>query len=493
MKKALLIVLDGWGIAPKNKHNAITQASTPFYDELTKHHRVVKLHAHGTHVGLLPGYIGNSEVGHLHLGAGRPVKQDLTRIFDAIKDGSFYQNKPLTRAMKNATKNALHLIGLISDGGVHSHLGHLKALLTMAKQHGIERVYVHAILDGRDVPPKSAKQYLAKVDNMLKKDWHIATIMGRYYAMDRDQRWNRTRQAYNAIVNNKGKAFDTWQDALKDSYKNKETDEFVKPRIITPAPVQDGDSVIFFNFRNDRAKQLTHAFTKKRFTNFKRDKKQTHFVCFTQYAKDIDAPVAFPPVKLNNTLGEVISKKGLKQYRLAETEKWAHVTFFFNGLTDKQFPKEDRKLIHSPNVTTYDKTPAMSAKKLAKNACAILHDETYPFVLVNFANADMVGHTGNFKQTVKAISALDHCLSRVVSAAQAHNYAIIITADHGNAEQMRYPDGSPCTAHTTNPVPCIIIDGTPKRKTGSLYDIAPTILNIMDIPKPKEMTGKSLT
>lgn len=491
----ILIVLDGWGIAPASKTNAITRARTPYYDSLLKAYPHCTLSAHGKHVGLPPGYIGNSEVGHLHLGAGRPVKQDLARIFDAIKDGSFSKNRALTKALKNAKNSQLHLIGLVSDGGVHSHVDHLIALLKMAKQHKFKHVNVHAILDGRDTPPQSAKKYLRKVEKHLQKGWRIATIMGRYYAMDRDQRWQRTKKAYDAIVNNKGKQYDDWKDALQAAYNRGETDEFVTPSVLSQATVQDGDAAIFFNFRNDRAKQLTKAFVQKRFPHFTRDKKNVHFVCFTQYAQELNAPVAFPPHKLKNTLGEIVSRKGLRQLRLAETEKWAHVTFFFNGLTDKQFRKEDRKLIPSPKVSTYDKTPHMSAPKIAAKAVETIKKRQHAFILINFANADMVGHTGKLGKTIQAVQTIDSCLKQLVPEARKHGYDVIVTADHGNAEKMAYPDGSPCTAHTTSPVPCILVSDKKmkKHKNAGLYDIAPTVLSLLGIKQPKEMTGTSFT
>jgi len=493
--KTLLIVLDGWGVAPKGKTNAITKAKTPFFDELWQNTHA-ELRADGKHVGLLPGYIGNSEVGHLHLGAGRLVEQDLKRIFNAIKDGSFFENSVLVRAMKNAAKKnrALHLLGLVSDGGVHSHIEHLFALIKMAKQYKVSQIYVHAILDGRDVPPKSAATYLKQVAKKLPKNSSIATIMGRFYAMDRDNRWKREHKAYDAMVNGKGRTYETWQDALDDAYAQGETDEFVMPSIIdSEGMVREGDSIVFFNFRSDRAREITRAFVEGEFSGFKRKQiLDLTFVCLTQYDENIDAPVAFKPINLKNTLGEVVAKKKLKQFRLAETEKWAHVTFFFNGLCGRVFDGEDRLLIPSPKVKTYEQTPAMSAPKIAKQARKALDTENYSFVLINFANADMVGHTGDLKATVDAVETLDNCLGDVVRAAREHDYAVIITADHGNAEQMRYPDGTICTAHTTNHVPCIILGATLKRKKGFLYDVAPTVLTLLGIKQPKEMTGRSL-
>jgi len=474
MKPLILIVMDGWGIARPGRGNAITRAKPKFFNQLWGKYPHCKLKAHGKYVGLLPGYIGNSQVGHLTIGAGRLVKQDLTRISDAIKNRSFYKNKVLKNAMKTKT---LHLIGLLSDAGVHSHIDHLLALVKMTKK--VEQVYIHCILDGRDTPPKSAAKYLRILERKLPKNCKISTIMGRYYAMDRDNRWNRTKKAHSAITKCSGYAYNNWKAALEAAYKRGESDEFVKPTIIAHSKIGKKDSIIFFNFRNDRAKQLTQLFTKTK----------KRFVAFTEYYKNIKAEVAFPPVKLKNTLGEVLANNKLKQFRLAETEKWAHATFFFNGLTDKKFRQEKRMLIASPKVATYDKKPEMSANKIKKKAIDTIKNKKYPFIFVNFANADMVGHTGMISKTIKAVKTVDKCLQEIVEAAKDYN--IIITSDHGNAEKMLYSDGSICTAHTTNKVPCIII-GSKIKRNGSLYDIAPTVLKLMGIKKPKEMTGKSL-
>ncbi|RMD57806.1 2,3-bisphosphoglycerate-independent phosphoglycerate mutase [Candidatus Woesearchaeota archaeon] len=494
MNKVILIVLDGWGIARAGRGNAITRANPKYFEKLKKNNIYTQLNASGKYVGLLKGYIGNSEVGHLHLGAGKLVKQDLVRIHESIDDGTFFRNPVLKKAMNVGKAHALHLIGLVSDAGVHSHIKHLYALLKMAKALRVKNTYVHAILDGRDTPPKSAKKYLEALE---KKGARIATIQGRYYAMDRDERWRREKRAYDALVRGKGPKYPTWQEALKKAYSRGETDEFVLPSIIDPSGrIKDGDSAILFNFRADRARQLTHSFTDKRFTKFKREPIKVHFVCMTNYDKTIKAPVAFKQQHLKNTLGEVISKAGKRQLRLAETEKWAHVTFFFNGLTDKKFPKEDRKLIPSPRISTYDKKPEMSAHEITQEAKKSISKDKYEFILINYANADMVGHTGKLRPTIKAVRVVDECLSDLVPFAKRRGYNIIITADHGNAERKRYPDGSISTAHTTNKVPCIIVSGQNIRmsfvKNPALYNIAPTVLKLMGLKAPKEMDKPAL-
>lgn len=493
MKQACLIVLDGWGIAPPGPGNAITLARPRHIETLWNDNPHTMLDASGTAVGLLPGYIGNSEVGHLHLGAGRLIKQDLARIMDAIKDGSFFRNKVLVGAMKRKT---VHLLGLVSDGGVHSHIQHLFALIKMAYRQKVQQVYVHAITDGRDVPPKSALKYLRQVEKELakySKDWKIATVLGRYYAMDRDNRWNREHKAYAAMVEGEGHRHRTAEAAVLEAYKRGETDEFVYPTVVDPSGlVKKGDSIIFFNFRSDRARELTRAFVQGRFNKFKRKKIiNLRFVCLTQYDPSIKAPVAYPPIHISDTLGEVISKHRLRQFRLAETEKWAHVTYFFNGLSGKIFNGENRLLIPSPKVATYDKKPEMSAYAITKKAIELLNSKKYAFILINFANPDMVGHTGKIPETVSAIKTVDECVAYVIATAQNNGYDVIVTADHGNAEQKLYPDGSICTAHTTNKVPFIIISSGKHRlrkiKRPAIYHVAPTILQLMGIPRPKEM------
>lgn len=493
MKPACLIVLDGWGIAPPGPGNAVTLARPRHIDTLWNDNPHTMLDASGTAVGLLPGYIGNSEVGHLHLGAGRLVKQDMTRIFESIKDGSFFKNKVLISAMKH---KRVHLLGLISDAGVHSHIQHLFALLKLAHKCKVKEVYVHAITDGRDVAPKSALKYIKMVEKELakySKDWKIATVLGRYYAMDRDNRWNREHKAYDAMVNGEGHHHKTPETAVLEAYKRGESDEFATPTVIDEKGlVKPGDSIIFWNFRSDRARQIIKAFVQGKFNKFKRKKLiNLHFVCLTQYDPDIKAPVAFQPVYVTNSLGEIVSKNKLKQFRLAETEKWAHVTFFFNGLSGTIFKGEDRLLIPSPKVATYDKKPEMSAYAITKKAIEVLNTKKYQFILINFANADMVGHTGKISETIRAVKIVDECLAYVVSTAQNKGYDVVITADHGNAEQKLYPNGGICTAHTTNKVPFVIVSSEKHRlrkiKKPAIYHVAPTVLQLMGIPKPKEM------
>ncbi|MBD3318288.1 2,3-bisphosphoglycerate-independent phosphoglycerate mutase [Candidatus Woesearchaeota archaeon] len=498
MTKTVLLVLDGWGVRNGKKGDAISKAQPKHFDKLLQTYPSTTLRASGKWVGLLPGYIGNSEVGHLHLGAGRLVEQDLVQILKEIQSGKILKNKVLVRAMKKAKKSSLHLLGLLSDGGVHSHIKHLFGLLDMAQHFNVERVYVHVITDGRDVPPKSAQKYIKQLERKLRhtdKRWSISSVMGRYYAMDRDNRWNREHKAYATIVQDKGYTATSAQEAVKKAYDRGETDEFIHPTNIidngVSHNVKDGDVVLFFNFRSDRARQLTRAFVQGRFKKFKRKKQlNIHFVCLTQYDADIDAPVAYPPEKIKNTLGEVISTNGLRQFRLAETEKYAHVTYFFNGQSGTAFPREERLLIPSPHVTTYDKTPAMSIKKITKKAEQLFAAKDHEFILINFANADMVGHTGDFAKTVEAITIEDACLQRIVEACKKNDYALVITADHGNAEEMIYDDGSICTAHTTNNVPFIIVSTDKvrlRRGTHALYHVAPTILQLMGLKKPREM------
>ena len=495
--KLLLIVLDGWGVSNNKKGNAILQAHANNFEKLKKENIYTELNASEKFVGLLPGFIGNSEVGHLHIGAGRLVKQDLVRIFDSIKDKSFFKNKVLLQAINDANKRngSLHLLGLISDAGVHSHIEQLFALLDMAKMYKAKQVYVHAITDGRDVEPKSALKYIKQIENKLKscnKNWKIATVIGRYYAMDRDNRWNREHKAYDAMVNCKGHHHNGAETAIIEAYKRGETDEFVYPTVVggKTCNVKSGDSVIFFNFRSDRARELTRAFVQGRFNKFKTKKLvPLNFVCLTQYDPDIKAPVAFEPLCLCNTLGEAISRHGLKQFRLAETEKWAHVTYFFNGLSGVIFENESRLLIPSPKITTYDKKPEMSAYKIKEKLLDVLDKKEYDFILVNFANPDMVGHTGQIQKTIKAIKTVDKCLGEIVNGAKQNNYDIMITADHGNAEEMQ---GKHITSHTTNKVPFILISNKKlklrKIKDAALYNVAPTILKLMNIEKPEEMT-----
>ncbi|MFH1455362.1 MAG: 2,3-bisphosphoglycerate-independent phosphoglycerate mutase [archaeon] len=484
----MLIVLDGWGLRTEKKGNAVLKAKTPFFNYLLKKNSYTQLKASAEAVGLPKGYMGNSEVGHLHLGAGRLVEQDLIRVNTAIKNKSFFKNKILKEAFKKTKeeKTQLHLMGLLSDAGVHSHIDHLFALIQAAKKEGIKEVYVHAFLDGRDTPPKSAKKYIEKLEHQLKKIGvgQIGTITGRYYAMDRDNRWTREKQAYDAMVGMKGKMFDTALEALEHSYSVGETDEFVTPKIIKGyRPVMAKDTIIFFNFRSDRARETTKAFTQRKFSWFKRNYvPHLNFVCMTQYDEKLNVPVMFEPINLTETLGEILSKNGIKQLRVAETEKYAHVTFFFNGLSGKIFDNEERIIVPSPKVKTYDMTPKMSAKEIMYQV--LDEAKKYNFVLINFANADMVGHTGDIKATVEAIETVDQCLKKIVT--KFNKWDFVITADHGNAEEM---DGKYKTSHTLNPVPCIIVSNKKfKLKQGSIYNVAPTILELMNLKKPEIMS-----
>ncbi len=490
MPKVLLLILDGWGYRPTRQSNAPALAHTPILNALYKIHPHSHLHAAGAAVGLPAGFMGNSEVGHLTLGAGRIVDSDLARIDKSMASGSFFQNPELLRTIRHARlkKEKLHFLGLLSDGGVHSHIQHLFALLELAKREGVKEAYVHAFLDGRDTPPTSASKYILLLQKKMKQlgIGTLATMMGRYYAMDRDNRWNREHAAYDCMVNCKGRKENDALTALKKAYARGETDEFIKPIILTKKCIVDEhDSVIFFNFRSDRARELTRAFVQGKFNKFQRKKIiDLHFATLTQYDSSIKVPVAFPPLVLKKTLGEVISDAGLSQLRLAETEKWAHVTYFFNGLCECIFPHEKRIHIPSRKVTTYDKTPEMKVKDITN---ALLSNvEHHDFFLVNFANGDMVGHTGNLKATIKAVEAVDKQIGRIVREFPG---IVFITADHGNCEDMT----SDCsTCHTTNDVPLLLVNGKGKLKKGGLADIAPTILDVMGIKKPKEMKGKCL-
>lgn len=493
MKKTLLLVLDGWGERKERRGNAIKLASTPMLNRLWKKYPHAFLKASGEAVGLPQRVMGNSEVGHLTLGAGRIIDSDLARINKSIRDGSFFKNKVLLEAMHYAKKNRkLHLMGLLSDSGVHSHISHLFALLEMAKKEGLSEVYVHAFLDGRDTPPKAAECYLL----MLQKKIDligigtIATMMGRFYAMDRDNRWHREHKAYDCMVNCEGRKIDDPLKALKYAYDHGETDEFVKPTIITKkCVVEENDTVIFFNFRSDRARELTRAFVWGRFKEFKRKKLiNLEFVTLTQYDALVKVPVAFPPIVPKKTLGEIMSTNGFSQLRIAETEKWAHVTYFFNGLCECIFPNEKRIHVPSRKMITYDKSPEMKVKKITD--VFLKNKNNYDFFVVNFSNGDMVGHTGKLKPTIRAVEEIDAQIGRIVDNFEGN---IIITADHGNCEEMI---GECSTCHTTNPVPFIIIDKDLKKnrklKDGALSDVAPTILSLLGMKKPKEMTGKSL-
>ena len=489
-EKVLLLVLDGWGIRNSRQDNAIKLAKTPNLDKLYKKWPTTTLKASGSAVGLPNGYMGNSEVGHLTLGAGRIVDGDLVKINKSIKNGSFFKNKVLVNCLKSAKKNVekVHLMGLLSDAGVHSHINHLFALLRLCKKIGVKEVYVHAFLDGRDTSPKAAIKYVKMLDKEMKKlgIGELASMMGRYYAMDRDNRWHREHKAYDAMVNCKGRKESDAIEALRKAYTRGESDEFVKPiLLLDKCVVDENDSVIFFNFRSDRARELTRAFVWGKFKGFKRKKiLGLNFVSLTQYDTLVKVPVAFLPEFPKKTLGEIISLNGLSQLRLAETEKWAHVTYFFNGLCECIFPNEKRIHVQSRKVSTYDKTPKMKVKEITDTLLKNVNGHN--FFVVNFANGDMVGHTGDAKATVKAVEAVDKQIGRIVKQFKG---VIFITADHGNAEQM----GDNCsTCHSTNDVPLIMVNHKAKLKKGGLADVAPTILKVMGIKKPKEMKGKSL-
>ena len=503
-KRVLLCIMDGWGLSTDSPKNAVKTANTPNFDRLKSEQKYTQINASGEYVGLPDGQMGNSEVGHLNLGAGRIVYQDLTRINKAIREGSFFENAALKAAIEHVKKNdsALHLYGLVSTGGVHSSFDHLKALIKMAAQNGLKRVYVHAFLDGRDTPPKSAINFLAELEDELKKYNlpQIATISGRYWAMDRDNRWDRVEKAYNALLFGEGEHAANSDEAIKASYEKEITDEFVEPTITNPdadSRIKDNDAVIFFNYRPDRAREITRAMTFENFDGFSRKavRKNLFYVCFTQYDETFPLTIAFPPEKLTNILGDVLDENGIKQFRTAETEKYAHITFFFNGGEEKEGKYETRALVASPKVATYDLQPEMSAPAVCKNVLDALDNPEYQFILVNFANPDMVGHTGVFDAAVKAIETVDACVGKIADKAIQNGVTMLLTADHGNAECMEDPKThAPFTAHTTNPVPFILINGgnAELKETGALCDVAPTVLQILGIKQPAEMTGKSL-
>ncbi|HEX9022004.1 MAG TPA: 2,3-bisphosphoglycerate-independent phosphoglycerate mutase [Nitrospirota bacterium] len=507
-KRVLLIVLDGWGVNKNTDGNALAQAKAPVYQGLIAGYPHTELSASGEAVGLPEGQMGNSEVGHLNLGAGRIVYQDSTRISKAIKDGDFFRNPALLSALQSVRQSGanLHLMGLLSDGGVHSRLEHILAMFDLVKASGVTNVFFHAFLDGRDTPPSSAVRYITQLEDHLARIGigRIATVSGRYYAMDRDKRWERVQKAYEAIALGEGIRKHSAIEAVEQSYENNRTDEFMIPAVILDqdtykplAPIRDNDAVIFCNFRADRAREITRALTEPDFQGCNRGRapKLSTFVCLTTYDETFALPVAFGPVRLTNILGEVLSAQEIRQLRIAETEKYAHVTFFFNGGEEPPFPLEDRILVPSPrDVATYDKKPEMSAQQITDNVVENIRSRRYGFILVNYANPDMVGHTGIMEAAVKAVETLDECMGRVLSAAQEGDMLALITADHGNIEVLVDPSaGQPHTAHTTNPVPFIIVQkGVPLRDHGILADVAPTVLDLMEIAIPPEMTGKSL-
>ncbi|NOQ37313.1 2,3-bisphosphoglycerate-independent phosphoglycerate mutase [archaeon] len=501
---AVIIILDGMGINPKREGNAVALAKTPVLDRIRKEYPTCRLDTCGEAVGLPKGTLGGSEVGHEHLGAGRIIKQELSIIDAKIENGLFFKNKVLLSAMKKSAMNdePLHLMGLLSDAGIHSHIRHLFVLMDMAKKNKVKDVYIHAFLDGRDTPPKSAKKYLKMLDRKINELGlgKIATVMGRYYAMDRDNRWGREHKAYDAMVNGVAFETDNIYEAIDNAYNHGETDEFVKPTIIVDGGkkhmVTEGDSIIFFNFRSDRARQTTRAFVGGEFKGFRRKKLiNLHFVSLTQYDKEIKCPVAFPPGKVKDTLGEIISKSGLRQLRAAETEKYAHVTFFFNCGAEKPFLGEDRLLVPSPKVDTYDLKPEMSAFEVTRKASRLIRKNNYSLAVINLANGDMVGHTGNLKAAVKAVEVVDKCLGEFLGTIDSVGGIAIVLADHGNCEKMiDYRTGEPQTSHTMDKVFCTIVSKKRyKVKDGGLYNIAPTVLEILGMKKPKAMADSLIS
>ena len=506
-KPTVLMILDGYGLNEKTEGNAVAEGKTPVMDKLMAECPFVKGNASGMAVGLPDGQMGNSEVGHLNMGAGRIVYQELTRITKEIQDGDFFKNEALLHAVRNAKENgsALHMFGLLSDGGVHSHNTHLYGLLELAKREGLEKVYVHCFLDGRDTPPASGKDFVQQLSDEMKKIGvgEIATVMGRYYAMDRDNRWDRVELAYNAMVKGSGQTAECGVCAVEQSYKEGTNDEFVLPTVVQKdgapvAVIQDKDSVIFFNFRPDRAREISRAFFGDEFDGFAREKKlDLTYVCFTEYDETIpNKEVAFHKVSITNTFGEFLAANKKTQARIAETEKYAHVTFFFNGGIEEPNEGEDRILVKSPKVATYDLKPEMSAYEVCDKLVEAIKSCKYDMIIINFANPDMVGHTGIENAAIKAVEAVDECVGKAVEALKSVDGQMFICADHGNAEQLvDYGTGAPFTAHTTNPVPFILVNydsAYTLREGGCLADIAPTLIEMMGMEQPKEMTGKSL-
>ncbi|HJA71035.1 MAG TPA: 2,3-bisphosphoglycerate-independent phosphoglycerate mutase [Candidatus Lachnoclostridium stercoravium] len=506
-KPVVLMILDGYGLNSNCEHNAVCEAKTPVMDQLMSQCPFVKGNASGLAVGLPDGQMGNSEVGHLNMGAGRIVYQELTRITKSIQDGDFFTNEAFMEAVKNCREHdsALHLYGLVSDGGVHSHNTHIYALLELAKRNGLKKVYVHCFLDGRDTPPASGKEFVAELEEKMKEIGvgEVASVMGRYYAMDRDNRWDRVERAYRALTQGEGNQADSATDGIQASYDDGKTDEFVVPFVVMKdgqptAVIKDHDSIIFYNFRPDRAREITRAFCDDEFKGFDRGKRlDVVYVCFTDYDDTIgNKLVAFKKETITNTFGEFLAAHGLKQARIAETEKYAHVTFFFNGGVEEPNEGEDRILVKSPKVATYDLQPEMSAPQVCDKLVEAIGSGKYDVIIINFANPDMVGHTGVESAAIKAIETVDACVGRAVEAIKKADGILFICADHGNAEQLvDYETGEPFTAHTTNPVPFILVNADPSyklREGGCLADIAPTLIELMGMEQPKEMTGKSL-
>lgn len=513
MTQAMLLIMDGFGIGPNTKGNAINAAKTPNLDSLFSTCPHAEINASGRFVGLPEGQMGNSEVGHTNIGAGRVVWQELSLISNEIEDGEFFKNEELVKIMNYAKDgHTLHLIGLLSDGGVHSHNSHLYALIKMAAEFGVKHAVIHCILDGRDVPPSCAEKYINELMDVCD-DYdlgEIGTIMGRFYAMDRDKRWDRVEAAYKCMTEGLGEVASAPRFAMEEARKRGETDEFVKPTVIAPCKacqkkmlpcqmekhlVAEGDAIVFYNFRPDRAREITRCFVDPDFDGFKRNVvyKDLHYVCFTTYDATIpNVSIAFKPQSLKNTLGEYVSSLGLKQLRIAETEKYAHVTFFFNGGIEEPYEGEDRILVASPKVATYDLKPEMSAFEVTDKVIERIKEGKTDLIIMNLANCDMVGHTGVFDAAVKAVEAVDTCVGRIVEAIKEADGKLLITADHGNAETMATEDGSIVTAHSTNPVPLILVNDNRTIENGALCDLAPTLLTLMKLPIPKEMTGHSL-
>ena len=504
-KTTMLMILDGFGINEKPEGNAVKLANIPYLRNLLSENPNTIIHTSGKDVGLPEGQMGNSEVGHTNIGAGRIVYQELTRITKSIEDGDFFTNEEFVAAIENCKKynSKLHIMGLLSNGGVHSHIRHLFGLLELAKRRDFEDVYVHCFMDGRDTAPSSGESFISELEEKMKEKGvgKIATITGRFYAMDRDKRWQRVEKAYNALVKGEGEKATSAIGAIESSYQKEIFDEFIEPTVIvngeTPvATIGKHDSVIFYNYRPDRAREITRALVDKEFNEFEVEKDlDLYYVCMTSYDETMpNVHIAFKKEELKNTFGEYISNKGLTQLRIAETEKYAHVTFFFNGGEEKQYKGEDRILVPSPKVETYDLKPEMSAYEVTDKVVEAINSEKYDCIILNYANPDMVGHTGNLEAAIKAIETIDECVGRVVEAVQKQEGVLLITADHGNAEQMiDYKTGEPHTAHTTNPVPLILVGmEEAKLKEGKLADLAPTMLDIMHLEKPEEMTGESL-
>lgn len=499
--KALLVILDGFGLAENPDVSAVDKADTPFIDSLFQNYPHAKLSASGENVGLPDGQFGNSEVGHLNIGAGRIVWQELSRINKAIKDSSFFENEELLEAVEKAkSRNKIHIMGLFSDGGVHSHNEHLFALLELCKKHGIENVNVHAFTDGRDTSPNGGIEYAKEFEAKAQEVGvgRLSSIIGRYYAMDRDNRWERIKLAYDLLVHGEGEKFESTSKGFEASYEAKVSDEFIKPILLDDSPesrIQKGDVVIFYNIRGDRARQISRALNEDGFSEFEVKDLDLHYTTFTSYDETFEfARVAYPPQELSNTMGEWISNQGLRQFRIAETEKYPHVTYFFNGGVETPSKGEERIVIPSPKVATYDLQPEMSAEQVADTLCEQLSTEKHHFVVLNFANPDMVGHTGVMEAAIEAVETVDKQLERVIETANKHGYRSLIIADHGNADCMIKEDGSPHTAHTTALVPVIIVNYPEEisLSDGILADVSPTLLKLMGIEQPKEMTGKSL-